>query len=696
MTTLKNTETSQDAIVGESVARRGLVGKSVDADAIVGSTAGPSAAGVKGFHEGPFNPSAIAAPRKPYPPSGVLGVGQETAAGVRGFAGSGPGVAGTSRSGNGVVGTSSSGDGVVGSSEAAHTAGVRGVHKQPPRSSGQVQVPVALKTYAPSGVLGTYDGRAYGTGVRGDSPTGDGVLGTTLEGNGVVGLNEWEEPKPAPGPVDDTPPSIPRPAEWPEEDRDVKHGNGVFGETHVPNAGGVCGVHKGVNGAGVIGLSRSGDGVVGQSLNSRGVVGVGQRGVVGLSPMQYSKQWLERDSNSPFFNLLPLTGTGIHGQSGAVGVHGLSTGGRGRPLHGHPGVIGHVQLGTDGDPTEYADRYYEAFQQRLYEPVVTASERPTVLVNLGPLEVPDGLVFQEGDKIGEIAELIELIGPIGVLGRGPIGVKGIGNPGVVGVDKEGDRERGKAEPWNTFEFRRLKEGGRRSGVYARGNPAVYMETRGEKLIVGEVLERPQKPQHGWDADEKTRTVFSVDRDGRGHFESGVHAKGELPVYMQTSGPNLIVGETEVNFALQTVFYVTRDGRGYFAGGFDLAEPIASQEPVAPGAVVEIDPERDNEFRMCAAPNSTSVAGVVSTNPGVSLGAWGDASAQPQLALAGRVPVKVSAENGPIHPGDLLVSSSTPGHAMRAPSAPTPGTVVGKALGRLDRGTGVIELLVMLR
>ena len=44
MTTLKNTETSQDAIVGESVARRGLVGKSVDADAIVGSTAGPSAA----------------------------------------------------------------------------------------------------------------------------------------------------------------------------------------------------------------------------------------------------------------------------------------------------------------------------------------------------------------------------------------------------------------------------------------------------------------------------------------------------------------------------------------------------------------------------------------------------------------------------------------------------------------------------
>jgi len=94
-----------------------------------------------------------------------------------------------------------------------------------------------------------------------------------------------------------------------------------------------------------------------------------------------------------------------------------------------------------------------------------------------------------------------------------------------------------------------------------------------------------------------------------------------------------------------------------------------------------------------------VAGVISTNPGASLGAVDPAGAEntgPQLALVGTVPVKVSAENGAIRPGDLLVASSTPGHAMRAPANPAPGTVIGKALGNLESGTGIIQMLAMLR
>jgi hypothetical protein len=69
---------------------------------------------------------------------------------------------------------------------------------------------------------------------------------------------------------------------------------------------------------------------------------------------------------------------------------------------------------------------------------------------------------------------------------------------------------------------------------------------------------------------------------------------------------------------------------------------------------------------------------------------------PRLALAGRVPVKVTAENGAIHAGDLLVSSSRPGHAMRAPESPRAGTVIGKAMKELDADAGEIEMLVMLR
>ncbi|MCX8062179.1 MAG: hypothetical protein N3D16_06320, partial [Anaerolineales bacterium] len=67
-----------------------------------------------------------------------------------------------------------------------------------------------------------------------------------------------------------------------------------------------------------------------------------------------------------------------------------------------------------------------------------------------------------------------------------------------------------------------------------------------------------------------------------------------------------------------------------------------------------------------------------------------------VAITGIVPCKVSAENGAIHRGDLLVTSSIPGHAMRAGDDPPQGTVLGKALGELITGTGIIYILVVLQ
>lgn len=68
-----------------------------------------------------------------------------------------------------------------------------------------------------------------------------------------------------------------------------------------------------------------------------------------------------------------------------------------------------------------------------------------------------------------------------------------------------------------------------------------------------------------------------------------------------------------------------------------------------------------------------------------------------MAMVGRVPTKVSAENGPIKVGDLLVSSSTLGHAMKGTDRNQMfGGVISKALGSLDSGTGVIEVLVTLQ
>ena len=64
---------------------------------------------------------------------------------------------------------------------------------------------------------------------------------------------------------------------------------------------------------------------------------------------------------------------------------------------------------------------------------------------------------------------------------------------------------------------------------------------------------------------------------------------------------------------------------------------------------------------------------------------------------GVVPVKASAENGPIQIGDLLVSASLPGHAMRCEGIEACfGRTIGKALEPLDEDTGVIMMLVMLQ
>jgi len=68
-----------------------------------------------------------------------------------------------------------------------------------------------------------------------------------------------------------------------------------------------------------------------------------------------------------------------------------------------------------------------------------------------------------------------------------------------------------------------------------------------------------------------------------------------------------------------------------------------------------------------------------------------------LAVVGIVPCKVTAENGPMQRGDLLVTSSVPGHAMRGTDNKRMlGAVVGKALEPLDRGTGTIQVLVTLQ
>jgi len=68
-----------------------------------------------------------------------------------------------------------------------------------------------------------------------------------------------------------------------------------------------------------------------------------------------------------------------------------------------------------------------------------------------------------------------------------------------------------------------------------------------------------------------------------------------------------------------------------------------------------------------------------------------------VALAGRVPVKATTENGPIRIGDFLTTSSKPGYAMRCGElSKCTGAILGKALEPLEEGRGTIMVQVTLR
>ena len=141
---------------------------------------------------------------------------------------------------------------------------------------------------------------------------------------------------------------------------------------------------------------------------------------------------------------------------------------------------------------------------------------------------------------------------------------------------------------------------------------------------------------------------------------------------------------------------------YDTGSSDIAEYFTVQEDPEPGTVMVIG--EDSKLECTTTAYDTTVAGIVSTAPGVSLGTKEAGNAGEKLiAVAGRVPCKVDASYAPIKPGDLLTTSDTPGHAMKAQPVVIgeveiyrPGTTLGKALEPLDSGTGVIEVLVTLQ
>ena len=136
------------------------------------------------------------------------------------------------------------------------------------------------------------------------------------------------------------------------------------------------------------------------------------------------------------------------------------------------------------------------------------------------------------------------------------------------------------------------------------------------------------------------------------------------------------------------------GASFRSGSADVAEWVPVSEAVEAGTVLELDAAHPGWYRPSQGSCSDLVAGVVSSEPGIALGGTEPTEDKALLALCGIVPVRVTNEGGPIQPGDLLVSSSTPGYAMRwASPAPCSCALVGKALEPMTDEWGVISVLL---
>lgn len=140
------------------------------------------------------------------------------------------------------------------------------------------------------------------------------------------------------------------------------------------------------------------------------------------------------------------------------------------------------------------------------------------------------------------------------------------------------------------------------------------------------------------------------------------------------------------------------------GGADLSEGFdVAGEDVQPGMVVSIDPANPGRLVPSRRAYDRKVAGIVSGAGGVATGmlmgqSGSIANGAHPVALSGRVYCLVDAADRAIEPGDLLTTSSTPGHAMKVTNhSAANGAILGKAMTAMKKGQrGLVLVLVGLQ
>ena len=186
------------------------------------------------------------------------------------------------------------------------------------------------------------------------------------------------------------------------------------------------------------------------------------------------------------------------------------------------------------------------------------------------------------------------------------------------------------------------------------------------------------------ADDVAVNMGSFDTDDLSEGSSNLYytnARADARITGYTGAMTSMTGNVTTTANVAASFFV---GTATAARYADLAEKYESDAEYEAGTVLVFG--GDAEVTACEEELDHRVAGVVSTDPAYMMNA--DAEGQ-YVALTGRVPCKVV---GPVAKGDLMVASSVKGHA-KADNNAGPGRIIGKAIGEIDSGEGVIEVLV---
>jgi hypothetical protein len=158
------------------------------------------------------------------------------------------------------------------------------------------------------------------------------------------------------------------------------------------------------------------------------------------------------------------------------------------------------------------------------------------------------------------------------------------------------------------------------------------------------------------------------------------------------------------------FRFETNGQAYADGswngsGADYAEYVLPKPGTTPGdypkgsliCLVTSDPDT---YGFCNGANDSNVIGIISTNPAVVGNSPALESATTTMAdshillsMLGRVPLRVSLENGPIVIGDRLSSASTAGYAMKAT---TTARTIGIALENYLVPSATEQVLVFIQ